>query len=179
MATPTTARDRRLGPEQAAALCGLLEEEEAHYRRLRRLAWRQARYLRRHDAARLEVNAAAWSRCLPGARAAREAREACQAALADRLGLPAAQRAARHLLDYAQPAEKVRVRRALERLAATAADLHRQNGLNVLLANFCLELAREESEIFRQCVLENPAGCYAGDGQPAPAPAGGVVWREA
>jgi len=169
----------RLLSEEAAELCELLREEERHYRRLRRLAWRQERYLKRQDVPRLAENAQEWSRHLPRANAARERREARCAELAAQLGLPAAPVRARDLLDYADRADKDRVREALHAVARTAGDLHRQNGLNVLLSRFCLELLDQEAAIFKSCMLSDPVGRYAGDGQRATATGGGVMERQA
>ena len=68
---------------------------------------------------------------------------------------------------------------AVQRLAATAADLGRQNEMNGQLARFCLDLICEEAEIFKQGVLEDPAGRYAGDARKAVGSPGKVIARQA
>lgn len=165
--------------DEAAELCELLREEEKHYRRLRRHAWRQERYLKRQDVPRLEENAREWSRHLPQANAARERREARCAELAAQLGLAADHVRARDLLDYAARGDKDRVREALHGVTRTAGDLYRQNGLNVLLSRFCLELLGQEAAIFKSCVLSDPVGRYAGDGQRATSSGTSVMERQA
>lgn len=155
----------RLRPEEAAGLCELLASEEREYRRLRRLAWRQTAYLKRRDAARLETNAREWRQFLPVADAARRRREARLREVGARLGLPAEGLTTEALLTRADAGQRATLRAAVSRLTGTAGDLYRQNGLNVMLARFCLELVAQEAAIFRQCVLDDPAGCYEGDGQ--------------
>ncbi len=172
-------RGPHLPREEARRLCSLLAAEEQEYRRLLRLAWRQAGYLRRGDVARLEHNAAEWQRYLAQARAARERREAATGELADRLGLNADRHAPQFLLDLADNESKAEIRAAVEVVVTKAAELSRQNELNRQLAGFCLDLASEEAEIFRRCVLEDPAGCYAGDARKAQAGPGGVFIKQA
>jgi hypothetical protein len=155
----------RLRPEEAAGLCELLASEEREYRRLRRLAWRQTAYLKRRDATRLEINAQEWRNFLPLADAARRRREANLRAIGARLELPTERLTTEMLLTRADTGQRTLLRGAVRRLADTAGDLYRQNGLNVLLARFCLELVAQEAAIFRQCVMNDPAGCYEGDGQ--------------
>lgn len=158
-------RGPRLLPEEAAGLCELMASEEREYRRLRRLAWRQTAYLKRRDAARLEKNAQEWRNFLPLADAARRRREARLQALGARLELTAERLTTETLLTRADAAQCAALRAAVRRLTDTAGDLYRQNGLNVMLARFCLELVAQEAAIFRQCVTDDPAGCYEGDGQ--------------
>jgi hypothetical protein len=163
------ARPMRLGHAEAAQLLALLTAEEGEYRRLRRLAWRQTAYLKRGDTARLARNAAEWRQYLPLADVARRGREACVKELAARLGVTGPRLTVDALTERGTQAERGPLRAAVRRLAATAGDLYRQNGLNVMLARFCLELVTQESAIFRQCVLGDAAGCYEGDGQRATA----------
>jgi hypothetical protein len=155
----------RLRPEEAAGLCELLASEEREYRRLRRLAWRQTAYLKRRDASRLERNAQEWRNFLPLADAARRRREAGLQATGARLGLQTERLTTEALLTRADAGQRTALRAAVRRLADTAGDLCRQNGLNVMLARFCLDLVAQEAAIFRQCVMDDPAGCYEGDGQ--------------
>ncbi|MHB8079881.1 MAG: flagellar export chaperone FlgN [Candidatus Krumholzibacteriia bacterium] len=169
----------RLFPEEAAVLCDLLAAEEREYRRLRRLAWRQTAYLKRRDAARLESNAGEWRHFLPLADAARQRREANLRAVGARLALPAARLTTESLLTRADAAQREALRTAVRRLTDTAGDLYRQNGLNVMLARFCLELVAEEAAIFRQCVMDDPAGCYEGHGQRSTASGACIVQHRA
>lgn len=162
--TPGTTAPRLL-PEEAAGLCELLAGEEREYRRLRRLAWRQTAYLKRRDASRLAGNAEEWRHFLPLADAARRRREASLAAVGARLGLPGERPTTESLLTRADSTQRAVLRAAVRRLTETAGDLYRQNGLNVMLARFCLELVTEEAAIFRQCVRDDQAGCYEGPGQ--------------
>ncbi len=163
----SAVQPRRLPADEAAQLCALLAEEEGQYRRLRRLAWRQTAYLRRQDAARLESNAREWGKYLPEADASRRRREALVREIASARGLDADRLSARGIACLAPEGAREPLRRALKRLSDTVADLYRQNGLNALLARFCLELVGEEAEIFRRAVLGDAAGLYGGDGRQA------------
>ena len=171
----------RMRPDEAAALCRLLDEEEMQYRRLRRLAWRQTAYLKRRDAERLEKNAHEWRQFVPLAEAARRRREAHVAALARHLGEAEGTLAGPELAARAGPPHRERIAAAVCRLAATAGDLYRQNGLNALLARFCLELVQQEADIFRQVVTGDPSGGYAESGRRAAGAGatGSVIWRRA
>jgi len=169
----------RLRPEEAAGLRDLLASEEREYRRLRRLAWRQTAYLKRRDAPRLERNAQEWRNFLPLADAARRRREAALQAIGARLELSAGPLTTESLLTRADDGQRATLRGAVRRLTDTAADLYRQNGLNVMLARFCLELVEQEAAIFRQCVMDDPAGCYEGDGQRSTTGGSCIVQRRA
>jgi hypothetical protein len=92
------------------------------------------------------------------------------AAAARDLGLGAGGRV-RDLLPYVDQEPGPQVRRALADLDRTTARLARQNELNRHLAEFCLDLAREEARIFREVLTDDPAGCY---GQDANARTGGT-----
>jgi len=168
-----------LRPEEAEEICALLGDEERQYRRLRRLAWRQSAYLKRRDARRLEKNAEEWGKYLPAADAARRRREGRLGELAARWGLPPQKLSAHRLFDRARPADGVRLRAAVKRLAETVSELYRQNGLNAMLARFSLELAGEEADLFRRSVLEDPAGRYGDDGRRTVADRGCVVQQRA
>ncbi len=174
----TCTAESCLSREEVERLCALLTEEEGHYRRLRRLSWRQTAYLKRHDAARLEENSREWQKLLPCANVARRRREQFIADLFGRLGVTAPGSLTQAILDRADPADQEVLRAAVQRLTRTVSDLYRQNGMNVLLARFCVDLIDQEAAIFKQCVLDDPAGCYAGDGQKAARP-GGVMLRQA
>jgi hypothetical protein len=169
----------RLRPDEADTLCRLLDDEESQYRRLRRLAWRQTAYLKRRDVSRLEKNAGEWRQFVPLAEGARRRREEQVALLAERCGARGSRLSGPELSALAAEPQRSRIRAAVQRLAATASDLYRQNGLNALLARFCLELVQQEADIFRRVVTGDPAGGYADDGKRATAPTGGVVWRQA
>ncbi len=157
----------------------LLERECAQYRRLLRLAWRQNSYMKRQDVDRLEANAAEWNRFLPLAAKARSAREKYLAALgavpADGPGASAVT----ELLKRTGSPQRVRIRRLLGEIRETVIRLARQNELNRALAAFCIDLAREESEIFRRSVLDDPFGCYDGDARKADRGPGGVLVKQA
>lgn len=160
-------------------LAALLAAEEEHYRRLLRLARRQNSYMKRQDVDRLEANAADWARHLPRADAARIRRERCCDALREALGPGAAELRLDALLEHCGPERRRRVRAVLDDLGRTVGDLARQNELNRHLAAFCLDLARQESTIFRDCVLDDPAGCYGRDARNANRGAGGVLVKQA
>lgn len=162
-----------------ARLEGLLAHEETLYRRLLRLAWRQNSYMKRQDVDRLEANAREWNRYLPAANAARAEREAAVTALAGRKGMAIPPDTLAAVLAGTGSASLGRVMAALARLKTTVRRLARQNELNRLLADFCLDLAREESEIFKRCVLDDPSGRYGHNAQRADRGPGGVIVRQA
>ncbi|MCP4572061.1 MAG: flagellar protein FlgN [bacterium] len=163
-------RKARLLDEDGRLLASLLEVEDHNYRRLLRLAWRQNSYMKRQDVDRLEANASDWQSYLPRANEARGARERFVKMVVGGLGLADSKRT-RDLLPYLGAEPGLLVRRALADLDRTMARLARQNELNRHLAEFCLELAREEARIFREVLLDDPAGCY---GQDAVARTGGT-----
>ena len=168
-----------LQPEEGRQLAGLLGEELTHYRRLLRLAWRQNSYMRRQDVDRLGANARDWGRWIPAADRARLARERLVAALGDRLGVAIPPGRVGDLLDYAGGDQKAVVAGLLREIRTTAGALARQNALNRQLTEFCLDLAHEEAEIFKRCVLADPAGCYRGDARHTDRGPGGVIVRQA
>jgi len=160
-------------------LAVLLDLEDSHYRRLLRLAWRQNSYMKRQDVDRLEANAADWARHLPPADQARITRERHVAALAQKTGISVPPGHISDLLGYTDPVQKKLVRGALDRLRRTAGRLARQNALNRNLAEFCLDLAQEESQIFKKCVLEDPTGCYGGNARATGRGPGGFLVKQA
>ncbi len=174
-------RTRAAAGRRLAGPGGLLAGEEAGYRRLLRLAWRQNSYMKRQDVDRLEANAADWARHLPAADAARIApgtllRRACAASLGGAAGAAPA----RTCWPACGPdSGAAPLRAALAALRRTVGRLARQNELNRHLAAFCLDLAQEETRIFRDCVLDDPAGCYGRDARNANRGAGGVLVKQA
>jgi len=171
--------EARLDTIDVQALCNLLEREELEYRRLLRLAWRQNGYLRRQDVQRLESNAEQWQKFLPLADAARIKREEFISEIALKLGIHDERLAPQFLLNFADNNQRQALNAAVGQLVHTASDLNKQNELNRQLADFCLELAREEGEIFKNGVLEDPTSCYADDAQKSTAPPGKVITRQA
>ena len=170
---------KRLNNEDCLHLGVVLDTEGTHYRRLLRLAWRQNSYMQRQDVDRLESNAREWDLYLPLANEARIARERCVGELAARNGLTIPPGRVEDLLDYSDPETKRTVAVALGGVRRTAAKLARQNELNRLLADFCLDLVHEEAEIFTSAVLENPAGCYDEGARNRRRGPGGVIVRQA
>lgn len=168
-----------LQPGEARQLADLLGLELTHYRRLLRLAWRQNSYMKRQDVDRLAANAGEWGRWIPAADRARLARERLVADLGRRLGVSIPPGRVGDLLDYAGAASRAEIDRLLGEVRRTAGRLARQNALNRQLAEFCLELAHEEAEIFRRCVLADPSGCYRGDARQNDRGPGGVLVRQA
>jgi hypothetical protein len=169
----------RLENEDCLQLGDVLNHECRQYRRLLRLAWRQNSYMQRQDVDRLEANAREWARYLPQANQARLSRERFVSELAGRMGLSIPPHRVEDLLDYTEPGTKRSVASALGGVRQFAAKLARQNELNRLLAEFCLDLVHEEAEIFKSAVLDNPAGCYDGDAQNKRSGPGGVLVRKA
>lgn len=169
----------RLGNDDCRRLGSILEHESHEYRRLLRLAWRQNSYMQRQDVDRLEANAREWARYLPLANEARITRERYVGELAKRMGLTIPPNRVEDLLDYTEPGIKRTVASALGGVRQTAAKLARQNELNRLLAEFCLDLVNEEAEIFKSAVLDNPAGCYDGEAKNQRSGPGGVLVRQA
>lgn len=170
-------RRARLADEDGRLLASLLEVEDRHYRRLLRLAWRQNSYMKRQDVHRLEANARDWARHLPAAGEARGARESYVRRLLDEVG--GSGRRVRDLLGHLPADARARVGAALAALDRTASRLARQNELNRHLAEFCLDLAREEARIYRDVLLEDPAGRYDARAQAQRRDSGGVLERQA
>jgi len=172
---------RQNSPDEAdlQRLAELLENEESQYRRLLRLAWRQNSYMKRQDVDRLETNAREWNRYLPLANQARSAREKFLAYMGGNLGLGAGQPEIQDLLVGTRSPIARRIAQLLVVMKGTALRLARQNELNRALAEFCLDLVREESEIFKRCVLDDPSGCYGEDALRADRGPGGVLVKQA
>lgn len=168
-----------LQPDEGRQLADLLRQELTHYRRLLRLAWRQNSYMKRQDVDRLAANARDWGRWIPAADRARVARERLVAALGTRLGVAIPPGRVGDLLDYAGAPCRAEVDALLREIRHTAGRLARQNALNRQLAEFCVELAHEEAEIFKRCVLADPSGCYRGDARHNDLGPGGVLVRQA
>ncbi len=166
-------------PEDCHLLTSLMDIEDRHYRRLLRLAWRQNSYMRRQDVDRLEANAQDWARYLPEADQSRIARERYVTEMARRVGLSLPPGRVSDLLDYTDPQAKRQATSAMNRLRRTAGRLARQNELNRNLAEFCLDLAQEESQIFKKCVLADPAGCYGDDAKTTGRGPGGFLVKQA
>ena len=171
-------RSARLADEDGRLLASLLEIEDRHYRRLLRLAWRQNSYMKRQDVHRLEANAADWARHLPPATEARAARERFVRQLAAETGRDGDVRA-RDLLAALTPEARRDVEAALAVLDRTVARLARQNEMNRHLAEFCLDMAREEARIYRDVLLDDPAGTYDGSARATQRGAGGMLVRQA
>ena len=165
--------------EDCRLLASLLEVETRQYRRLLRLAWRQNSYMKRQDVDRLDFNAREWSKYLPRADEARIARERFVQQLASDNNMPGASLVMDEILSATCKATQSEVRRAINDLRAVSVRLERQNELNRQLAEFCLDLAREEAEIFRNTVLSDPSGCYGNNAQNASRGPGGVLVRQA
>jgi hypothetical protein len=174
-----TRDTNRLAEADLRRLGASLEAECREYRRLLRLAWRQNSYMRRQDVDRLEANARDWARHLPAADAVRIARERMVDELARKAGIAIPPGRVGDLLDYAAPDPKAAVRRALGELRTAAARLARQNEMNRTLAEFCLDLSHEETEIFRRTVLDDPRGSYDENARASTRGPGGVVHRQA
>ena len=160
-------------------LADLLEWEETHYRRLLRLAWRQNFYMKRQDVHRLEANARDWARHLPAANLARAARERFLVEMAGSMAPGGGRGLVGTFLGCASAETRDRLQKSLVGLRRTVNKLARQNELNRTLSEFCLDLVREETEIFKRCVLENPAGCYGENARNADRGPGGVLVRTA
>jgi len=170
---------KRLEKADCLRLGESLVAEESNYRRLLRLAWRQNSYMKRQDVDRLEANSLDWSRFIPQADAARITRERLVSELAAKAGVIIPPGRVEDLLDYTDQNAKSKVRTALTGLRKAAARLARQNEINRTLAEFCLDLSREETEVFKQAVLADPKGTYDGNASTAARGPGGVVRRQA
>ena len=169
----------RLLKDECSVLVGLLDIEERNYRRLLRLAWRQNSYMKRQDVDRLEHNSAEWSRYLPVANESRLARERFVAEITRRFGLDVPPSNISRLLSYTDDRTAEQVRRAMDRMRRTTISLARQNELNRHLAEFCLDLAREESQIFQKTLRDDPSGCYGDNARNRGRDPGGVLVRQA
>lgn len=175
----TQGRTARLANEEGQLLASLLEIEDRNYRRLLRLAWRQNSYMRRQDVDRLESNARDWSIYLPRANEARIARERFVSQLGDNLGRPIPPNKMIDLLEFASDTTRGRVVTSIRKLQQTTLRLARQNELNRTLAEYCLDLANEESKLFQRALKEEPNGCYDGGARPETRSPGGVLQRQA
>ena len=175
----TQGRTATLIREDGQLLASLLEIEDRNYRRLLRLAWRQNSYMRRQDVDRLETNAQDWSIYLPRANEARIARERFVSQLGESVGRPIPPNKMIDLLDFAETETRGRVITAIKALQRTTIRLARQNELNRNLAEYCLDLAAEESRIFQRCVIEDPSGTYDGGAKANGRGPGGVLQRQA
>lgn len=169
----------RLEEADVRLLGRALTTEKDNYRRLLRLAWRQNSYMKRQDVDRLDANSRDWARHLPQADAARIRRERVVSELAAKVGVTIPPGGVEDILDYTPPEGKTLVRGALHDLRHAAARLARQNELNRTLAEFCLDLSREETELFRRTVLDDPAGSYDEGACTSTRGPGGVVHRQA
>lgn len=165
--------------EDCRLLASLLEIETRQYRRLLRLAWRQNSYMKRQDVDRLDFNAREWGKYLPMADEARIARERFIQELAHQQNMSVPPVRMEELLGGTCTLTKSEVKDAINDLRAVSVRLERQNELNRQLAEFCLDLAREEAEIFRSTVLTDPAGCYGNNAQSSSRGPGGVLVRQA
>lgn len=165
--------------EDCRLLVSLLEVETHHYKRLLRLAWRQNSYMKRQDVDRLDANARDWARYLPEANESRLAREKYLQQIALETGIHIPPDRIDDLLTHTSSVTREMVTGTLNELKATAVRLARQNELNRELARFCLDLAREEAEIFKKCVLTDPSGCYSGSARSTNRGPGGVLVRQA
>lgn len=165
--------------EDCRLLASLLEVEAKQYRRLLRLAWRQNSYMKRQDVDRLDFNATEWSRYLPLADEARIARERFVQELAHQRGLDGASGTLEKLMAGTCPKTQQEVLISTNDLRAVSVRLARQNELNRQLAEFCLDLAKEEAEIFKSSVLSDPTGCYGQNAQNSTRGPGGVLVKQA
>ena len=153
---------KRLETGDCRLLATMLDVETTNYKRLLRLAWRQNSYMKRQDVDRLEANAADWSRYLPEADKARVSRERFMTSLG-----------------AASDADRQDLAGRIRRLRKVTTELARQNELNRGLAEFCIDLAREEAEIFKRCVLDDPKACYGENALTTNRGPGGVIVRQA
>ena len=145
----TKSRTASLIKEDGQLLASLLEIEDRNYRRLLRLAWRQNSYMRRQDVDRLESNAGEWALYLPRANEARIARERFVGQMGDALGRPIPPNKMIDILDFADSDTRRKVVHSIKTLQDTTMSLARQNELNKNLAEYCLDLAGEESKLFK------------------------------
>ncbi|MDX2475233.1 MAG: hypothetical protein QNL91_16170, partial [Candidatus Krumholzibacteria bacterium] len=136
-------------------------------------------YMKRQDVDRLEANAHEWAHYLPQADQSRIARERYVAELARRVGVSIPPGRVSDLLDYTDQGTKGIVTAAMNKLRRTAGRLAKQNALNRSLAEFCVDLAHEESQIFKKCVLEDPTGCYGDNAKTTERGPGGFLVKQA
>ncbi len=68
---------------------------------------------------------------------------------------------------------------SIKTLQDTTMRLARQNELNRNLAEYCIDLANEESQLFQRAVTEDPNGCYDDGARPSGRGPGGVLQRQA
>jgi len=165
--------------DKCELLASLLNDEARQYRRLLRLAWRQNSYMKRQDVDRLDANAREWACYLPEADEARIARERCVQEMTRTSGTLAGDRGVQIIREKAGQRARDLLDTALNDMRAVSVRLARQNELNRQLAEFCLDLAREEAEIFKKAVLNDPTGCYGQNARNTTRGAGGVLVKQA
>ena len=175
----TQSRTASLIKEDGQLLASLLEIEDRNYRRLLRLAWRQNSYMRRQKVDRLESNAREWAVYLPRANESRIARERFVGQMGEAIGRPIPPNKMIDILDFADDDTRRKVVHAIKNLQNTTLRLARQNELNRNLAEYCLDLAGEESKMFKRCLTEDPSGCYDGEAKTNNRGPGGVLHRQA
>ncbi len=172
-------RAATLMDNECRQLASFLEIEDKNYCRLLRLAWRQNSYMKRQDVDRLDANSQEWTRYLPDADMARLTRERYMNQLATKMGLTVPPAKIHDLLDYVNPTLRMEIKQKLDRLIKTTGSLARQNEANRSLAQFCIDLAHEEAEIFKTTILDDPQGCYGEDAKASNRGPGGVFIKQA
>jgi len=110
---------------------------------------------------------------------ARVGRERYMHDLAAKLGLSMPPAKIQDLLNYVNPNIRQEINQALTKLIKTTGSLARQNEADRSLAQFCIDLAKEEAEIFQTTVLEDPQGCYGEDAQATNRGPGGLFIKQA
>ncbi|PIE75768.1 hypothetical protein CSA17_05710, partial [bacterium DOLJORAL78_65_58] len=128
---------------------------------------------------RLDANAREWARYLPLADEARIARERFVREVVAATGAASGEEGVQKLRDNTDEKARKHLDRTLEELKEVSTRLARQNELNRQLAEFCLDLAREETELFKKAVLSDPTGCYGQNAQATTRGAGGVLVKQA
>ncbi len=128
---------------------------------------------------RLEANAGEWGVFLPRANEARLARERFVGQMGEAIGRPIPPNKMTDILEFTDAGTRKKVVLAIRRLQDTTLRLARQNELNRNLAEYCLDLAGEETKIFQRCLTEDPDGCYDGEAKPNGRTPGGFVHRQA
>ena len=178
MTIRTTRTSAALTRPEADNLRALLRAEAKAYGELLDLARRQNDWLRSQDVVRLAEVVAAWTDRLPAAEDARRAREAFLLDLGRRHGIETDElRMSR--LARSTPGDPGRELRAdLRAWEETTGELMRQNALNGLLADFCLDLVGAEADILRRGV-SGKDGCYDATGGEATGACAGAIVKQA
>ncbi len=178
MTTPTQRTTAPLSRAEADNLRALLRAEARAYGELLELAQHQNEWLRSQDVVHLAEVVATWTDRLPVAEDARRARETYLLELGRRHGIGTDELRMSRLARSTTGETGRALRADLRAWEKTTGELMRQNALNGLLADFCLDMVGAEADILRRGV-SGKDGCYDARGGEASGACAGVIVKQA